>query len=67
MTKHNTHDWLSLVSMSGLVVSEPVLAEALPGGPERVPLEGIAPHQNRPPATRKRRTTAAGCEDLLPG
>ncbi|MBN1888255.1 MAG: hypothetical protein JW850_09700 [Thermoflexales bacterium] len=30
------HDWLSLVSLSGLVVSEPVLASAFPRGPERV-------------------------------
>lgn len=34
--RSHTHDWLSLVSMSGLLVSEPVLAEAFPEGPERV-------------------------------
>jgi hypothetical protein len=32
----HTHDWLSLVSLSGLLVSEPVLATAFPRGPERV-------------------------------
>ncbi|MEN6547563.1 MAG: hypothetical protein ABFE07_16130 [Armatimonadia bacterium] len=30
------HDWLSLVTASGLVVSEPVLASVFPDGPEHV-------------------------------
>lgn len=31
----HAHDWLSLVSLSGLLVSEPVLAAAFPDGPEK--------------------------------
>ena len=38
MSKHSSpHDWLNLVQLSGLLVSEPVLATAFPDGPERVP------------------------------
>src|SRR5690606_19123003 len=29
----NQHDWLSLVGISGLLVSEPVLLDRFPGGP----------------------------------
>ena len=36
MTGSRNHDWLSLVTVSGLVVSDPVLAEAFPEGPEHV-------------------------------
>ncbi|MBE7550036.1 MAG: hypothetical protein HS126_03020 [Anaerolineales bacterium] len=36
MARTHVHDWLSLVSLSGLLVSEPVLATAFPHGPERV-------------------------------
>lgn len=32
----SVHDWLTLVSTSGLVISEPVLAYAFPDGPEHV-------------------------------
>lgn len=35
-TTHTTHDWLSLVQLSGLLVSEPVLLTVFPDGPERV-------------------------------
>ena len=43
MSKHSSpHDWLNLVQLSGLLVSEPVLATAFPDGPERVPSHGIA-------------------------
>src|SRR5512135_809389 len=38
MSKHSSpHDWLNLVQLSGLLVSEPVLATAFPDGPERLP------------------------------
>ena len=37
--KHKAHDWLSLVALSGLLVSEPVLQTAFPDGPEKVPQE----------------------------
>nr|MBP8953924.1 N-6 DNA methylase [Armatimonadota bacterium] len=37
MTGSRNHDWLSLVTVSGLVVSDPVLAEAFPEGPEHIP------------------------------
>ena len=30
-----SHEWLQLVDLSGLLVSEPVLVEHFPGGPER--------------------------------
>jgi hypothetical protein len=32
----NKHDWLSLVDLSGLLVSEPVLNEVFPAGPSPV-------------------------------
>jgi hypothetical protein len=33
MSKHSSpHDWLNLVQLSGLLVSEPVLATAFPDG-----------------------------------
>ncbi|MCG2766882.1 MAG: BREX-1 system adenine-specific DNA-methyltransferase PglX [Anaerolineae bacterium] len=36
---HKAHDWLSLVALSGLLVSEPVLQTTFPDGPEKVPAE----------------------------
>ncbi len=39
--REHAHEWLQLVELSGLVVSEPVLAERFPGGPETPPAAAV--------------------------
>lgn len=67
------HEWLSLVEMAGLVVSEPVLHTAFPAGPEEVEtraargLEGAWERFLVDPAdsARRRAWTEAVLFDLL--